>query len=119
VQPGNYSYYLEKRQAREQVERLHAQAAARDAAARQKAAAPAATKPRKLTLAERKELEGMEEAILVAEEAVAELEAKLSDPEFQKNYEEIPVTAAKLDAAKAKVAKLYARWEELEAVSAG
>jgi len=119
VQPGNYSYYLEKRQAREQVERLHAQAAARDAAARQKAAAPVSTKPRKLTLAERKELEGMEEAILIAEETVAELEAKLSDPDFQKNYEEIPATVAKLDEAKAKVVKLYARWEELEEVSAG
>ncbi len=119
VQPGNYSYYLEKRQAREQVERLHAQAAARDAAARQKAAAPVVAKPRKLTLAERKELEGMEEAILVAEEAVAELEGKLNDPEFQKNYAEIPATVAKLDAAKAEVVRLYARWEELEAVSAG
>ncbi|MEK7951850.1 ABC-F family ATP-binding cassette domain-containing protein [Luteolibacter soli] len=118
VQPGNYSYYLEKRQAREQVERLHAQAAARDAAARQKAAAPASNKPRKLTLSERKELEGMEETILHAEEAVAALEAKLADPEFQKNYAEIPATAAKLDEAKAKVAKLYARWEELEALSA-
>ena len=119
VQPGNYSYYLEKRQAREQVERLHAQAAARDAAARHKAAAPAVAKPRKLTLAERKELEGIEEAILLAEETVAELEGKLADPEFQKNYEEIPTTVAKLDEAKAKVVKLYARWEELEAVGAG
>jgi ATPase subunit of ABC transporter with duplicated ATPase domains len=39
VQPGNYSYYLEKRQAREAAERIQAQAAARDAAARQKSAA--------------------------------------------------------------------------------
>jgi ATP-binding cassette subfamily F protein uup len=117
VQPGNYSYYLEKRQAREQVERLHAQAAARDAAARQKAAAPAETKPRKLTMAERKELEGMEEKIMLAEEAVAELEQKLNDPEFQKNFAEIPAVVAKLDEARSGVAKLYARWEELEAVS--
>ena len=115
VQPGNYSYYLEKRQAREQVQRLHAQAAARDAAARQKTATPAtAAKQRKLTLAERKELDGMEEAILHAEEAVAQWEAKLNDPEFQKNFAEIPATVAKLDAAKAEVARLYARWEELE-----
>lgn len=117
VQPGNYSYYLEKRQAREQVQKLHAQAAARDSAARQKTAAPAGAKPRKLTLAERKELEGMEETILLAEEAVAELEGKLADPEFQKNFAEIPVTVAKLDAAKAEVARLYARWEELEAIA--
>ncbi|QJE95012.1 ABC-F family ATP-binding cassette domain-containing protein [Luteolibacter luteus] len=117
VQPGNYSYYLEKRQAREQVERVHAQAAARDAATRQKAAAPAEAKPRKLTMAERKELEGMEETIMLAEEAVAELEGKLNDPEFQKNFAEIPATIAKLDAAKAEVARLYDRWEELGALA--
>jgi ATP-binding cassette subfamily F protein uup len=117
AQPGNYSYYLEKRQAREQVQRLHAQAAARDAASRQKTTAPAGSKPRKLTLAERKELEGMEDTILAAEEAVAELEGKLADPEFQKNFAEIPVTVAKLDEAKAKVARLYARWDELENVA--
>jgi ATP-binding cassette subfamily F protein uup len=117
VQPGNYSYYLEKRQAREQVQRLHAQAAARDAAARQKAVAPTGAKPRKLTLAERKELEGMEETILHAEEAVVELEARLADPEFQKNFAEIPVTVAKLDVAKTEVARLYERWEELGALA--
>ncbi len=117
VQPGNYSYYLEKRQAREQVQRLHAQAAARDAASRQKVPAPAEGKPRRLTLAERKELEGMEEAILAAEEAVAGLEAKLNDPEFQQNYEKIPAAVAKLEESKAEVARLYARWEELEALA--
>jgi ABC transport system ATP-binding/permease protein len=118
VQPGNYSYYLEKRQAREQVQRLHAQAAARDAAARQKAA-PAATaaKPRKITLAEKKEFDAMEDTILAAEEAVAALENQLNDPEFQaKNFTEIPALVAKLDAAKAEVARLYQRWEELGAL---
>ena len=117
VQPGNYSYYLEKREAREQVERLHAQAAARDAATRRRAAAPAEAKPRKLTMAERKELEGMEETILLAEDTVAELQAKLNDPGFQKNFAEIPATVAKLDAAKAEVARLYDRWEELGALA--
>ena len=117
VQPGNYSYYLEKRQAREQVQRLHAQAAARDAAARQKAAPQAAAKARKITLAEKKEFEGMENTILAAEEAVAALEHQLNDPEFQaKNFTEIPTLVAKLDAAKAEVARLYHRWEELGAL---
>ena len=114
VHPGNYSYYLEKRQAREQIQRVQAQAAARDAAARKKAA-PAAAKPRKLTLAERKELETMEETILAAEEAAAAIEQQLADPEFQqKHFAEIPALVEKLDAAKAGVAKLYVRWEELE-----
>jgi ATP-binding cassette subfamily F protein uup len=117
VQPGNYSYYLEKRQAREQVQRLHAQAAARDAAARQKAAPQAAAKARKITLAEKKEFEGMEDTILTAEEAVAALEHQLNDPEFQaKNFAGIPTLVAKLDAAKAEVARLYHRWEELGAL---
>jgi ATP-binding cassette subfamily F protein uup len=117
VQPGNYSYYLEKRQAREQVQRLHAQAAARDAASRQKTPPASEAKPRKLTLAERKELDGMEEAILAAEEAVAELEDKLADPEFQKTFAEIPVVAAQLEEAKTTVARLYDRWEELGALA--
>jgi ATP-binding cassette subfamily F protein uup len=118
VQPGNYSYYLEKRQAREQVQRLHAQAAARDAAARQKAAPQAAAKPRKITLAEKKEFDAIEDTILAAEEVVAALEEQLNDPEFQaKNFAEIPALVAKLDAAKAEVARLYGRWAELEAIA--
>jgi len=116
VQPGNYSYYLEKRQAREQRDKLFAAAAAKEAAARQKAATTVA-KPRKLTLAERKELEGMEDAILLAEEKVGELEALINDPDFHATrFTELPETLAKLDAAKAEIARLYARWEELEAL---
>lgn len=116
VQPGNYSYYLEKRQAREQRDKLFAAAAAKEAAARQKAAT-AVAKPRKLTLAERKELEGMEDAILAAEEKVAELEALINDPDFHANrFAELPETLTKLEAAKAESTRLYARWEELEAL---
>jgi hypothetical protein len=41
----------------------------------------------------------------------------LHDPDFQvKRFAEIPELAARLDADKAKVAKLYTRWEELEAL---
>jgi ABC transport system ATP-binding/permease protein len=118
VQPGNYSYYLEKRQAREQVERMHAQAAAREAAARQKTTSPSPSKPRKLTLAEKKELEGMEERILIAEEKVAELEGQLNDPEFQqREYARIPELMAELEKARAEALALYHRWEELEALA--
>jgi len=114
VQPGNYSYYLEKRQARENAMRIQSQAAARDAASRQKSAN---TKPRKLSLKERTELDGMEAIILVAEQEAEAIETKLNDAEFQaQHYEEIPELAAKLDAAKAEVARLYQRWEELEAL---
>jgi ATP-binding cassette subfamily F protein uup len=116
VQPGNYSYYLEKRQAREAAERIQAQAAARDAAARQKSAAPSA-RPRKLTLKEKTELEGIETVILSAESETENIEAKLHDPDFQTaNYPEIPALVEKLATAKAEVARLYQRWEELEAL---
>ncbi len=115
VQPGNYSYYLEKRQAREQRDKMFAAAAAREAAARQKAVEP--PKPRKLTMAEKKELEGMEDAILLAEEKVADIEAILNDPDFQMNrFAEIPETMNRLEIAREDAAKLYARWEELEAL---
>ncbi|MCU0748924.1 MAG: ATP-binding cassette domain-containing protein, partial [Akkermansiaceae bacterium] len=117
VQEGNYSYYLEKRQARESAERIQAQAAAKDAAARQKTAA--SQKPRKLTFKERAELEGIESVILAAEQDVELMEIQLNDPEFQaKNFAEIPALAAKLEASKAAVLKLYERWEELEKIRA-
>jgi ATP-binding cassette subfamily F protein uup len=115
VQPGNYSYYLEKRHAREAAQRAQATAAAREAESRRKVSA--ATKPRKLTLKERNELEGIESIILAAEQEVEMLELRLNDPEFQAaNYAEIPALVAKLDAAKNEVARLYGRWEELEAM---
>ena len=119
VQAGNYSYYLEKRQAREAAQRIQAQVAAREAAARHKAAsaAPAIKKGRKLTFNEKNELEGMETAILAIEQETETLEAQLHDPDFQsKRLAEIPELVARLDADKAKVAKLYTRWEELEAI---
>jgi ATP-binding cassette subfamily F protein uup len=119
VQEGNYSYYLEKRQAREQVMKLHAQAAAKAAAARQKSGVPEALpgKVRKMTLAEKKELEGIEGVILEAEEKVAAQEEQLHDPEFQRvNFGKIAELADALEKAKAEVARLYSRWEELEAM---
>ena len=116
VQAGNYSYYLEKRQAREAAERIQAQAAARDAAARQKAAtAEKSAKPRKLTFKEKSELAGIESAILAAEQEAGAIESQLHDPDFQATrFAEIPSLIEKLATAKAEVARLYDRWEELE-----
>jgi len=120
VQAGNYSYYLEKRQGREAAERAQAQAAAKEAAARQKAAANAATpakKGRKLTFSEKNELEGMETTIHGIEQEAEGIEALLHDPDFiAKRFAEIPELVEKLELAKAKTAKLYTRWEELEAL---
>lgn len=116
VQPGNYSYYLEKRKAREQRDKLYAQNLAKEIA--KKKAPTAAEKPRKLTMAERKELDGMEESILAAEEKVQELEATLNDPDFHINrFQEIPALLESLEKAKADCAALYTRWETLEAIA--
>lgn len=118
VQPGNYSYYLEKRQSREAAQRIQSQAASKDAEARRKAAA-ATQKPRKLSLRERTELEGIETAILAAEEEVSGIETRLNDPAFQAaHYARIPALAEELEAAKSTVAGLYARWQELEDLKA-
>ncbi len=117
--PGNYSYYLEKREARRNAER--AQAAAHAANARRLATARSkAAGPRKLTLAERAELEGIEESITAAESVVAGIEAKLNDPDFQTNrFAEVPALIEAHQAAKDRVAAIYQRWEALENIQAG
>lgn len=116
VNEGNYSYYLDKRRAREAS--LAAAAKAKPA----KASAPASRpeekeKPRKLKWKEERELETMEETIHEAEASVAELEAKLGDPSFYiENSAEAPSLIEELERRKAAVAALYSRWEELECI---
>ena len=58
----------------------------------------------------------MENSIPETEEAIAELENKFSDPDFfVKHGAEIKELQQELEAKKAELEKLYARWEELEA----
>jgi ATP-binding cassette subfamily F protein uup len=119
VQPGNYSYYLEKRQAREAAQRIQSQAAAREAAARQKTATQPPTRKRKLGFKEMAELDGIEEAILQAETEAQRLESLLNDPAYQAAHlDEIPDLNRQTEAAKSEVARLYHRWEELESLRA-
>ena len=117
VQAGNYSYYLEKRHAREAAQRSQAQAATRAAAARQQAAAAStAAKPRKLTFKELTELAGIESAIHAAEQDCEVIETRLHDPDFlATGFAEIPELLENLALAKVEVARLYDRWEVLEA----
>ena len=115
AQPGNYSYYLEKR---------------REKLARQKASIPSSTptkdpqparekknRPRRLSYMEKRELEGMEEAILEAESEVETMETTLNDPSYYVDHanEAVELTR-KLETAKQNVARLYKRWEELAAI---
>ncbi|HSK03920.1 MAG TPA: ABC transporter C-terminal domain-containing protein, partial [Kofleriaceae bacterium] len=73
--------------------------------------------PRKLTFKEARELEGIEDAISAAEERVQKLEAELSDPAvFKDRGAEVHGLVAALDAARADVERLFARWQELDAL---
>ena len=116
VQPGNYSYYLEKKKERDARAKTEAQPVIAEA----KAAAeptPKSSRPRKLSFKEQRELESMEATILTAETRAQELEATLNDPNFYSTRAaEAPKIISELEAAKAEIAKLYARWEELEAI---
>ena len=73
------------------------------------------TKQNKLTWKEKKELEGIEEAILEAEKEILEIEAIFADPEFHsKHGNKTNEFNKKLETAKQRSLTLYGRWEELE-----
>jgi ATP-binding cassette subfamily F protein uup len=59
----------------------------------------------------------MEALILAAEQRKSALEATLADPAtYQKAGASVPGMRAELDGVTAEVERLYARWQELEAV---
>jgi ATP-binding cassette subfamily F protein uup len=117
VQPGNYSYYLEKKKERDARKTVGTSAAKGPAS---KAGLSADSKParaRKISFKEQRELEGMEAAILAAENHVQGLESTLNDPEFHATRSrEAHGLIAELESAKAEVTRLYDRWHELEKV---
>ena len=116
VQPGNYSYYLEKKLERESQGKKLAAALANPAPVSGGSAAVAA-KTRKRSFKEQRELDVMETAILAAETRVAELEATLDDPGFYvTRSQDAPGMLAEIEGGRAEVARLYARWEELERI---
>ena len=112
VNEGNYSYYLQKRKARDAVA-----AAAKPQPAKKKRVRDRSNEPRKLKWKEERELEGMEDAILEIETAIEEMEAKLNDPGF---YVENAASAGELSETLEKrrdeAEALYDRWEELEEI---
>ncbi|MDG2307095.1 MAG: ABC-F family ATP-binding cassette domain-containing protein [Candidatus Binatia bacterium] len=73
------------------------------------------TAPKKLTFAEKRELDGLLEKIDVAEGLVRSLEEQLADPAtYRDRGDAVAVLRADLESAGASVAELTARWEELE-----
>ena len=109
---GDYDYYLEKKQRAQEAALKREEFKAVSAAAKPKPA-----KPRKLSFKEARELEGMEAQIHAVEAEVARIENLFADAEFfRKHAAQVNQLTEELAAAKGKVAQLYTRWEELEAV---
>jgi len=116
ITPGNYSYYLEKRQHREAA--IKDQAKAYKALNTSKTTSKPSEKNRKLSQKERAELDSIEDRIFAAEDEVTTIETRMNDADFQLNhYEKIPAELEKLEAARAAVTALYSRWEELQAIA--
>jgi ABC transport system ATP-binding/permease protein len=108
---GDYSYYQEKRTAREHnaSTKLLLSAAPEKKETRQK------HQTSKLKWKEAKELESIENDILKAESDVARMEAIFASPDFyEKRGEHIVQLTEDLTAARSLVDRLYARWHELE-----
>ena len=125
VQPGNYSYYLEKRKERAATDLANPERpgfqSRRQTEDTPSTPAPSASessrpRPRKLTFKENEELDGMEAVISTAEDQVAETATLLNDPAFYiTRSQEAAKFQAEMEAGKTHIAKLYARWGELEA----
>jgi len=73
-------------------------------------------KPRKLSYKYQLEYDGMEEAILDAEAQLECLESDAADPALTSDHIRAATVFSKLKDGQAKVADLYARWSELEAM---
>ncbi len=117
---GSYDYYLEKRR-RARNAASEPDPRAWTAAAKAPAAVVPQAKPapkgRKLSFKEQRELDGIEEAIHAAEAEVAEKEARFLEPDFHRKHgPRVAELTEEIESGKRNVARLYARWEELEAM---
>jgi ATP-binding cassette subfamily F protein uup len=113
---GDYSYYIEKRTARE------TEALAESIITRvpEKQETHEKLQTNRLKWKEAKELETIEHSILHAESEIARIEAIFASPDFyEKRGEQTVQLTQELDAAKVLVERLYMRWHELEEIKAG
>ena len=116
VQPGNYSYYLEKRKSREAINKAQSATYEKVANKSQTKKTKANNRAKPLSNKERADLETIEERILLAEEEVEKIANRLNDPEYQaEHFDKLGEESKKLEDAQAAVTSLYSRWEELEA----
>jgi len=117
---GDYDYYLEKRQ-RAAVAASRENAAIvslnKSAALSRDAATTKPARPRKLSFKETRELEGMETQIHGLEAEIARIEGLFASPDFHRTHAtRTNQLTAELAVAKDNLAKLFTRWEELEAI---
>jgi ATP-binding cassette subfamily F protein uup len=90
-------------------------ARARTIASDTKQEVPSERRVRKLSFNEQRELEGMEAAVLAAEDRKATIEARLGDPAtYQKEGSSVPQLQRDLADVTSEIERLYARWQELE-----
>jgi ATP-binding cassette subfamily F protein uup len=118
---GDYDYYLEKKRKRRRSHR-----APDDRSDAEKntgepsgpaGTAPKPAKPGKLSFKDARELEGIEPQILAVEQEIARIEGLFASPDFHRTHAtQTNELLAELAAAKEKLPRLYARWEELEAL---
>ncbi len=106
-QVGNYDYYLEKKAEREKAQQPTAKTEPKATKSPRRA-----EQPPKLKWAEEKELETIEDDILIAEEAATAKEEEMAHPDFYKNHphdwQEHETELKQLQTA---VTDLYEKWE--------
>jgi ATP-binding cassette subfamily F protein uup len=119
---GNYDYYLDKKQKAAKAQETAArELAAKYAADAAKAAAPEKPKAkgRKLSFNEVHELAGMEAHIHAVEAEISRIENLFASPDFHRTHAtQATQLMAELESEKANLARLYARWEELDGLNA-
>ena len=118
---GDLSLLLEKLADEKSAAQAAAAAAAAAAAQKQRASEPVAPKAKKLSTREQKELAELPAKIEAAEQELRDVDVALSDPKVYEparrdHFERLSATRKDLPA---RIAVLYARWEELEAIAAG
>jgi ATP-binding cassette subfamily F protein uup len=108
---GSYAFYAERRPKPKAAEGKPRES--------KDTRAPKPAGPRKLTFKEKHELASIEATIAAAEARVTELEATLQDPAvFKDRGAEVNDLVAQLDAGRAEIERLFARWQELDAIAA-
>lgn len=121
---GDYDYYLEKKkraaaEAERQSKAILATNKASTAATSAAAKPASANKARKLSFKEARELEGMEEAVYSVEAEIGRVENLFASPDFHRTHAtQTNSLMTELAALKEKLAQLYKRWEELDAIKA-